>query len=201
MDAKDTAEFLKIVDGLSRLYPKLPNYAAITAVNFFKERFVLGRDIYNVPFKKRKNNVDPGRATLVGKGTAILKRDVHKIFVNDVRAIVGTTKITAPYGKAHNEGFKGTVTVRAHGRHRYKKVKEKYTTKKGNERTRTSKQIDSSSGKIQVGTFRRKMNLPQRRFMGNSPFLDRRIQKEITKQMLDTIIKNSSYGQTNKAGL
>jgi hypothetical protein len=192
MDIKETIEFLKIVNALKLLYPKLPNFAAITAVNFFKERFVLGRDINNITFKSRADKRDRKRAILVGKGSGILKRDIQKLKVTADYAIVGTTRLSAPYAKAHNEGFSGIVSVKAHTRVRYKKVKEKYTTKKGNEKTRTSKQVDSDSAKIQVGTFRRKMHLPKRQFMGASAFLDRRIQKLVTEQMIKTILANSS---------
>lgn len=199
MAAPDTIEFLRITDALGRLYPKLPNYAATVAVNFFKERFVVQRDINNRPFKKRKDDSDKGRAILVGKGTGILKRDIHKQVVTDTYAIIGTSKLTAPYAKAHNQGFKGTVTVRSFTRRRYKKVKEKYTTKKGNERTRTSKQVNTDAGVIKVGTHRRKVDLPARTFMGVSAFLDRRIQATVTKQITQTIIANSTanYGKIN----
>jgi hypothetical protein len=197
MDIKETIEFTKIMDGLSRLYPKLPNYAAITAVNFYKERFVVQRDIYDKPLKKRTSDTkkDKGRAIEVKSGR--FKRDIQKILVTDTRAIVGTTRLTAPYAKAQNEGFKGTVTVRAHGRNRYKKVKEAYTDKNGRARNRTSKQVDTDKEKIQVGTFRRNMNLPERRVMGVSPLVDRRIQKTVTSKIIENIKENSSYGPSH----
>lgn len=197
MDVKETIEFTRIVSALGKLYPRLPNYAATVAVNYFKQRFVVQRDIFEKPLQKRKNNVDPGRAILVGKGSGRFKRDIQKIRVTDTYAIVGTTKISAPYAKAHNEGFKGTVTVRQFTRRRYKHVKEKYTDKKGQSRSRTSKQVDTSTQPIIVGTFKRKMNLPKRQVMGVSPFVDRRIQAEVTRQIIYTIKTNSSYGQTN----
>lgn len=197
MNAKELIEFTKIMNGLSVLYPKLPNYAAITAVNFYKERIVYGRDINDKPFKKRadEGKKNKGRAILVKTGK--LKRDIHKISVTAERAIVGTSRLTEPYAKAHNEGFKGTVTVRAHGRNRYKKVKETYADRNGITRNRTSKQVDTAGSKIQVGTFSRKMDLPQRQYMGVSPLLDRRIQKVVTSKIIENIKQNSSYGQIN----
>lgn len=192
MATNDTIEFVRITQALANLYPKLMNYAATTAVNFFKERFVVGRDINNIPFKKRSENVwgerrgrdkKGGRAILVD--TATLKRDIQKLTVSQDYAIVGTSKISSPRAKAHNEGFKGTVTqnVEAHERRRFKRR----TTKKGNiKKTQT--------GVVEVKAFTRriKQNIPQRKFMGNSPFLDRRIQAEQTRLIIETIQKASS---------
>lgn len=184
---RETIEFTNIMNRLAAKYRVLPGIAATVAVNFFKERFVQQNwiDARTQPWKKRKSEKDRGRAVLVK--TARLKRDVQKIYVGDTYAIVGTTRLTAPYAKAHNEGFKGTVTVNAHRRNRYKKVKETYITKKGNQRTRTSKQVDQVTGPIQVGTHRRKMNIPQRRFMGPSPVLDNRIERQIAAELIRAI--------------
>lgn len=190
MDTNETIEFTRIVNALAQLYPKLMHIAATTAVNFFKERFVVGRDINNQPFKPRSKNVwiernrdrKGGRAILVDK--AILKRDIHKIQVTEERAVVGTSRITSPYAKAHNEGFKGTVTqhVKPHSRRRFKSK----TTKKGN-----IKKTHTGTVKVKAFTRRIKQNIPQRQFMGNSAFLDRRMQAEITRATIETINKAS----------
>jgi len=200
MAFNDTIEFINITSALDKLYPKLMNYAATTAVNFFKERFVVGRDINNIPFKRRSENVwgerrqrdkKGGRGILVDTG--VLKRDIQKIRVTQDYAIVGTTRISSPRAKAHNEGFNGTVSqnVKAHTRGRYKIG----ITKKTHLKTRTKIQF----GKIKTGdvfvkafTRRIKQKIPKRQFMGNSPFLDRRIQAEQTRLIIETIKKASS---------
>ena len=199
MDIKETIEFTRITQGLANLYPRLMQYAATTAVNFFKERIVYGRDINNIPFKKRSDKrwgkeTRPNRAILVDKG--ILKRDIQKLDVREDYAIVGTTRISAPYAKAHNEGFKGTVTqhVKPFTRNRYGKEKRGtgvFNVKTRKERTRTHTVV---TGSVQVKGFTRriKQNIPQRQFMGNSPFLDRRIQAEQTRLIIETIKKFSS---------
>jgi len=172
---QETQQYFKILDNVAKAYEKLPDRCAAEAVNFFKERFTSGVDIYNKPFKKRSDKAkrNKGRAILVDKG--VLKRDIRKVFANAKAALISTSRLTVPYAKAHNEGFEGTVTVKAHQRQRYKKVKEKYTTKKGNERTRTSKQFDNSKATISVRTHQRKMKIEQRQFMGVSPLLIKRI--------------------------
>jgi phage gpG-like protein len=207
MAFNETIEFTRITNALSNLYPKLMNYAATTAVNFFKERFVVGRDINNIPFKKRSENDwgkkrgrdrKGGRGILIDTGT--LKRDIQKLTVTSDYAIVGTTRISSPRAKAHNEGFKGEVTqnVKAHERRRFGKEKRGtgvYSVKTRKERTRTHKVV---TGTIKVKAFTRriKQDIPQRQFMGNSPFLDRRIQAEQTRLIIETITKASS--QNNK---
>lgn len=191
MDLKETQEFVQVMQRLSRMYDTLVPLAATEAVNFTKERFRLQKDIHDVPFIKRKKirgkQVDPGRGVLIGKGTAILKRDVQKNYIGKYTAIITTTKLTVPYAKVHNEGFKGTVTVPEHTRSRFKKVKEEYTTKKGNKRTRTSKQVDTSKDKITVRAFTKKMDLPKRQYMGPTPILYRRIETLMTAQFIKAL--------------
>lgn len=199
---EDIKEFTRITQALGNLYPKLMNYAAIEAVNFFKERLTVGRDINNVPFKKRSDNIwirrgrdkKGGRAILVDTGT--MKRDIQKIYVGADTAIVGTSRISAPRAKAHNEGFSGTVTqnVKAHTRRRFGKEKQGtgvFNVKTRRERTRTKKVV---TGNIEVKPFTRriKQNIPQRQFMGNSPMLDRRIQAMVTRKTIETITKASN---------
>lgn len=187
-DIQELQEFIRIMNAVSRVYPRLTGIAATEAVNFFKERFVLQQDVYGKPFKRRKSRKgvkDKGRAILVKRG--ILKRDIQKTYESPDLAIVGTSRITQGYAKAHNEGFSGTVIVKEHKRNRYVKVKERYTDKNGRERTRTSKQIEAKSKPIQVGTFYRKMNIPERRFMAKTPLLDARIEKVITNTYIKAI--------------
>jgi phage gpG-like protein len=171
---------------LGKLYPKLPRYMAIVAVNFFKSRFREGRDINNIPFKKRKLDKSK-RAILVGKGSGKLKRDIKTEKITATEAIVSTTSLTVPYAQAHNEGVNTTVSVKGHKRGRYKKVRETFTSKAGNERNRTSRQ--HTGNHTTVGTYRRKMELPQRQFMGSSVQLDKRLTKMVTQQIIKTIEK------------
>ncbi len=188
MDTNQTIQFTKAINELGKLWPKLPNIAATVAVNFSKERFVQQNwvDRTTSPWKRNsdavKRSKNRGRAILVKTGR--LKRDVQKIYVTANTALIGTSKLTVPYAKAHNEGFKGTVQVKAFKRHRYKKVKEKYTTKKGNERSRTSKQLDDSKPLIVVRTHNRKMNIKQNKFLGPSAVLDTRIERQLTAEII-----------------
>ncbi len=193
MTLEETRDFVRIVDGLARLYPRLPHIAATYAVNFFKQSFIrqawLGQR--TEPWAKRKKEGRrKGRAIGIDRG--VLKRDIHKIRVTSTTALIGTSRITQAYAKAFNEGFKGTVNVKEHTRARFKKVKEQYTTRAGNVRNRTSKQVDEAAGSITVGTHRRKMNQPARPYMKPSPVLDKGIERTIGAAMLKVIKQNSS---------
>lgn len=190
MDLKETQEFVQVMQRLSRMYDTLVPLAATEAVNFSKERFRAQNWLGNTtqPWKKRKEKKrakSKGRAILVLH--AVLKRDIHKEYVGRDKAIISTSKLTVPYAKAHNEGFRGTVVVPEHKRSRFKKVKESYTTRKGNKRTRTSKQVDASKEKITVRTHNMKMNLPKRQFVGASPVLDKKIERMITAQFIKAL--------------
>ena len=97
-----------------------------------------------------------------------------------------TIKNHMPYAKAHNEGFSGDVSVKAHTRNRYGKTKVgtgKYT-KSGKERTKT---MTMKTGESTVKAHTRKMNLPQRQFAPTagspSPVLDNAIIREVAKDI------------------
>lgn len=198
MDLQETIDFTRITNALATLYPKLMNYAAIEAVNFFKERLTVGRDINNVPLKPRSKNVwvtrdrDKREGRAIGVDTTTMKRDIQKIYVTADTAIVGTTRISAPYAKAFNEGFKGVVTqnVKAHKRGRYKIgiVQKKELKKRSNISFGQVK-----TGEVEVKAFTRRVtrNQPARQIMGNSLFLDRRIQAMVTRKTIETITKAS----------
>lgn len=183
----DMREYDRLTDKLNNTYPHLMAVAAAEAVNFSKARFQKGIDIHDKPFTPRKSrgkkNKDTGRAILVKSGT--LKRDIKVISQSETKAEIGTTQTTAPYAKAHNEGFSGTVTVPAHTRIRTRKVKETYTDRQGRSRTRTSKQ--PAGGAIQVRTYEKKMDLPQRQFLGTSAILDGRIETAVGGKIIHVI--------------
>jgi len=99
-----------------------------------------------------------------------------------------TIKNQMPYAKVHNEGFKGTVAVKAHKRNRYGKTQigtGKFT-KSGKERTKT---MTMKTGESTVKAHSRKMNLEQRQFIPTaanpSPVLNNAIVREVTRDIND----------------
>lgn len=129
------------------------------------------------PWKKKKK----------GKGTTLVVTGALRA-ANYYTAQEGqvTLKNSMPYAKAMNEGFNGTVTVKAHVRNKYAKTKVKtgLLTKKGTERTKT---LTSKAGETQVKAHSRKMNIPKRQFMptneNDSPVLTNAIQRQVAKDL------------------
>jgi phage gpG-like protein len=159
------SEFTKRIQRLEQVYKNMPAKAANEAVNFSKERFVQQNWVDNTtqPWRKRKREKrgDAGRAILVKKGR--LKRSIRRIRTGPNYAVIGTD---VPYAPAHNFGIKirQQVTVRQHKRKRNRKVEE-------------------------VKSFTRQMNvtLPRRQFMGNSTVQTKRIERQMTADILRAI--------------
>lgn len=85
------------------------------------------------------------------------------------------------YAKAHNEGFKGTVTVKSHQRRILQKQKI-YSVK-----TRKGGLQKVETGSITVKSFSRNMNIPRRQFMpstnSNSEIFNKQIWETINKDV------------------
>lgn len=164
-----------------RVLQYLPGMIGRDAVNFFVDNFrrqgFLGARLE--PWKKRRARNRAGRAILVKSGR--LRRSIRITKIQAGTIVVGTD---VPYARAHNEGFRGTVQVAAHTRNKYTKTKELTgkLTKLGKARTKTVKRV---TGSVQVKAHTKRMNLPRRQFMGESPYLktiiSRRIMAEIKK--------------------
>lgn len=170
--------FSDITMNYHRVRNQLPGVIGTVAVNFFKDSFRRQgfRDRQLKRWEKRKNDKkqDKGRAILIKSGR--YRNSIHIISATPQRIEVGTS---VPYAEAHNEGFKGTVTVRAHTRSKYKKVKEQYTTRTGKIRSRTTRQ--STGNTYQVRSHTRKMNLPQRQAIGDSEVMNLKFDQTFTR--------------------
>lgn len=158
-----------------------PGMLGNDAVNFFLDSFKrqawLGSRLE--PWAKRRNNKRrPGRAILVDTGR--LRRSIRITKVSQGNVTIGTD---VPYAKAHNEGFRGTVQVKAHKRNKYTKsrVGTGKLTKTGKERTKT---ISTVSGSSMVKAHTRKVNIVQRRFMGTSPYFTKQLQRRLSAELM-----------------
>lgn len=157
---------------LDRVHVRLPQAMADAARNFFVDSFKQQGWYEGTVLKKwklRKKNKGRRRAILVKSGR--LRRSI-RIRRATFRRI--TIAAEAPYAAAHNFGVDETVTVRAHTRHTYDHVREKYTTRTGKKRSRT-KRVETGSYTVRSHT--RHMQLPQRQFMGDSQMLDRKLDR------------------------
>ncbi len=153
-----------------------PTTAANVALRFINGNFRAG-GFQGSTFKKWKGS----------KGTTLVKTGALRA-ANTYTAQNGqvTLKNNMPYAKVHNEGFKGTVAVKAHTRNTYAtaKVGTGLFTKKGAERTQT---VSSKVGEKQVKAHTRKVDIPQRQFMpineNDSPVLKNAIQRVVAKDL------------------
>lgn len=160
----------------------LPVKVGDIAVNFFKARFREQgwRNVYLKGWKQRspKAKRNKGRAILIDSGR--LRRSIRIAKINAMEVTIGTD---VPYARMHNEGFKGTVQVKAHTRGRFAKRKTgtgKFT-KTGKERMKT---VTERTGDIPVRAHSRRINMPQRRFIGESKYLTRLIHHKIHSELL-----------------
>ena len=159
-----------------------PGMLGNMAVNFFLDRFRyqnwLGAT--TEPWRQRRRNKgrNAGRAILIQ--SARLRRSIRLTKVSGLTAHIGSD---VPYARVHNEGFRGTVSVKAHSRNRY--GKEKIGTgkfnKSGSERMKTVQRI---TGTGQVKAHTRKVNIPRRQFMGNSPVLNKQLQRKLMAELM-----------------
>jgi phage gpG-like protein len=166
-------DFIAKLQRLSKLYRKFPEMAAIEAVNFSKERFVRKNwvDKSVTAWKARKPSPEwhseeqkkaAARGSLMVK-SGRLKRSIRKIKVTRNSVTIGTD---VPYAEAHNEGavIKQTVNVKQHSRNR-----------KG--RTET----------VKAHRRKRKITLPERRFIGESALLLRRVERLVQREINDIL--------------
>lgn len=173
-------DFNKIVIRMAEAKQHIPLILGNTAVNFFKNRFraQAWTDKSAERWKQRKGNTDPGRAILVKSGA--LRRANRIDQATFKQTVISNDR---PYAEAHNEGVDATVQVRQHTRRVYSSQRVKYTTRTGNQRSRTEK---VAGGAYTVRSHTRKMKLPKRQFMGDSELLDRKIDQELIK-VIDSI--------------
>ena len=178
---RELAQFTRILDNLSRVYPTLPGRAATIAVNFTKERFrdEAWLDVTKDKWEPRKSKKNK-RGVLVK--TARLKRSVRKDRVTPSYAVIAVGGTGINYAQIHNEGgrIQGDFKIKEHTR----KINQNVKVQSTNLRTRktTSRTRRLQSGETTVKAHIRKVNfvMPKRQFIGNSLTLDKQIQLQLT---------------------
>ncbi len=195
--SKDMQQFYEKV---KRSLAKFPLLAASEAQNFFLDSFKsqawFGE--HTEVWKKRKLQERHGNrkklggtvGKVEGKGgmrnngrdllikTGRLKRSI-RIKKADWSSVIIASDV--PYAGVHNEGFKGTQQVGEHSRIATRRVATKYN-KNGTPSKTGRKRIKGASH--QVKAFTRHQNIPRRRFMGNSPYLNQRIDRVFLRELM-----------------
>lgn len=140
----------------------------VKATELFDRNFEQ-QGFFGKKWQSRKNNSDPGRGILMGRGSGRLRKGV-KTPQRNGNSLVWNFDV--PYAKIHNEGgtIKTTQSVRAHSR--------------------------TVNGKEQkVRSFTRNMNIkmPQRQFVGDHPQLRLAIETIVErniKKFTDELLKS-----------
>ena len=164
---KSIAQVLKYWQGLKG---RMPGIVGVEAVNHFKATFRDGgfTDTGFVKWPDRKAGKDnEGRAILVKTGR--LRRAIRILYQSNNRVMVGVSPDEVPYAAAHNNGFKGTVNVKAYMRR----------NRRGDTR--------GSKGVAGVRAHTMRMNLPQRQFIGESKVLNAKIESKINRELKNTL--------------
>lgn len=165
----NTIIFLKLEQDYKRIRQRLPNQIAITAVNFFKRNFKVGGFV-DRPFKKWKEVGGKNKRgkTLVKSGN--LRRAIKKLRVTRNKVVVGINK-NIPYAQIHNDGGKIPITpkMRRWAWYMFKKT-------------------NNELYKGIALTSKTHLDIPERKFIGDSIALDITLQRMILKQ-LNTLTK------------
>jgi phage gpG-like protein len=160
MPLKHSKDFGKTIKDFQAFKQRLPNLVGGTAVRYFKESFRrqgwAGDSFTNWKPRKPSAKRDKGRALLIDSGR--LRRGI-RISASSFGFVQVSNDV--PYAAVHNDGFKGTVNVPAHTRRSPARGKGKAKKK--------------SSGTHKVRAYKMNMNIPQRKFMGNSKGLNKSI--------------------------
>jgi len=162
----------------------LPKIVANKAQRYFNESFrkaAWGDKAWEQPqrkisgtkaFKYAKPPAQSSKPILVNTGflSKAVKNSLRHANWNEIM-----WEVYCKYAQVHNEGAQGTVYVKAHTSHRYKKVKIQHKGK-------------SYSGKrpgdlFPVKGYSRKQNIPQRQFIGMNKELNEQLEKVIQREV------------------
>lgn len=158
---------------------EMPRMASAKILRFIDGNF-RAQGYQGQTFQPWKQNLRKG-TILVKKGR--LRRSFRCQILPDgsVRTFTNT-----PYAKIHNNGFKGTVTIKQHQRRKYtaSKMGTGRFTKTGKERMKTIHTVTSST---QVRTHTRRVNIVRRQMIPTStqdaPVLMASIKRDIVRSI------------------
>ena len=133
----------------------LPKLVAEEAAEYSRRRFA-EKNFDGKPWKPLSPHYHPTRGTLLVRSGALLN-SVRVVSTSQEKVVIGAGNSKVKYAKAHNEGFSGSVVVKS-----FRRI--------------------GKNGKIHnVRSHTRKMNIPQRQFMGHCGELERLLKEEAEK--------------------
>ena len=151
---------------------RLPPLLGAEAVRQTKENFQRGGfDSGTEPWAKRKNDPDPGRGVLIGKGSGHLFKDIRVLSQTDNMVVVGTT---LPYARIHNDG--GTINHPGGTAFFPRDGKIVYVSNK------VASNLATTGHKL-PRTKAHPIRIPQRKFLGTSKVLTTNLQAIVAREM------------------
>ena len=157
----------ELVKKIGQAMNALPQLVAEEAKEYSRTRFS-EKAFDGRPWPELSPKYKPKRGTMLVR-SGKLQGSVRVARVTPQKVVIAAGNSKVPYAQVHNEGFTGSVVVKAHTR----KLK-----KRGKKKKRT----------VEVRSHTRKMNIPQRQFMGNCPELERKL-KTVSEQLFKSILK------------
>ncbi|WP_442795326.1 hypothetical protein [Pelobium manganitolerans] len=175
---RETLQFVRLVDQVSKAIDALPNRIAAEAVKFSKERFVQQNWIGDrtEPWAKRKpgwgkKNKNQGRA--IGVLTGRLKRGVRKISATPQQIVIGND---VEYAEVFNNGGRYSVSQQVDSFSR-----KAYTRKRAGRR----ETVSASTVKSFTRTVKR--NQVARPFLAPSATLNKRLERLIASDIVKAV--------------
>ena len=141
----------------------LPQLVAEEAKEYSRTRFS-EKAFDGRPWPELSPKYKPKRGTMLVR-SGKLQGSVRVARVTPKKVVIAAGNSKVPYAQVHNEGFTGSVVVKAHTR-----------------------KLKKQGKKVEVRSHTRKMNIPQRQFMGNCPELERKL-KTVSEQLFKSILK------------
>ncbi len=160
---------------VERTLTKFPVLAANEARNFFLDSWKrkAWRDTTTELWAPRKKETKKSKGKGILIGTGRLRASIRVIKADWNSVVVGTD---VPYASVHNDGFKGTYSRTAS---RHAKIKGSYK-KLGDEKSKRSTKMS-----IRGATHPVNQNIPRRRFLGDSEYLNKKIDKIFLEQLIN----------------
>lgn len=162
---------------LQRMKSDLPKKIANTAQLHFNQEFNKSQ-WDGKPWAPRKDTTNK-RHLLVRTGR--LRADLNNCIRTANWARI-TLALSTPYAEAQNYGVDKVVSVRAHTR------RKMGTVRVASIKTHRSKKVNAQVGSLGIGSFKRHMRLPARKFIGDSPELRKKIHMRFAQACREVFI-------------
>jgi len=172
------SQIKKLEENIKTAMRALPRKIGVDVIQFSKNSFRkqgwIGNVFHKWPGRKatggKQGQKNRGRALLILTGR--LRRSIKVLSIQGGTIRVGSN---VPYARMHNYGYRGTVHVREHTRRR--------------ERSRS---VTKAMGNSTVKAHTRKVNMPARRFLGDSPYLRKQIERTVAAEIMKAA-RNSRF--------